>query len=141
MFDVFRLDGKSPEGYTDTNPYSLSKIDCYYEPAEFFWSEAEKIRSVGGADKSCISVNKKNYLGTTYFGDGFRLCAGIYQSYDVYFCLGTIFFGDGFQLCASFLSLTRKNDFIDIYMHSNFGYFFVFCFRQCANVYHSYEIF
>jgi len=54
------------------------------EPAEFFWSEAEKKRSVGGADKSCISVNKKIYLGTTYFADGFRLCAGVYQSYDVY---------------------------------------------------------
>jgi len=39
----------------------------YCEPAEFFWSEAEKKRSVGGADKSCESVNKKFHLGTIFF--------------------------------------------------------------------------
>jgi len=34
LLDIFGLDGKSPEGYTDTIPYSLSKIDNATENAD-----------------------------------------------------------------------------------------------------------
>jgi len=38
----------------------------------FLERSGKKLR-LGKADKSCIIMNKKMYLGTTYFVDGFRL--------------------------------------------------------------------
>ena len=88
---------------TTWNILFIKTINC--EPAEFF-ERIEKKRSVGGANKSWVSVNKNFCLGPLFFYLS-RVCSHqfVYQS-DIFIRLNLRLISSAY---ASFFSLRSKN--------------------------------